>query len=163
MRLLKPVIGSAVIHGLPQKGCTENTCGTADLATIRNVFLCFKYIFYEMLLRNKHKSTVLLFSLLESPNCSIGQTSDIQPHFTSERMRPPREADGGRRNHTAGCVAVQLRGELVLGLQNEHSHLSVMQAHVSLHTYPTISTQRRESRGLCCNNYAGAGLGFILS
>lgn len=159
MRLLKPVIVSAVIHGR-----TENTCGAADRATTRKVFLCLKCTFYEMLLRNKHRSTVFLFSLLESPNCSIGQASDIQPHFTSERMRPPREADGGRRNHTAGCVAVQLRGELVLGLQNEHSCLSpVMQAHVSLHTYPPISIRSRESRGLCCNNYADAGLGFIFS
>lgn len=102
MRLLKPAIISAVIHGLPQTGCTENTCGKADLATIQNVFLCFKYKFYEML-SEANKSPVLLFSLLESPNLSIGKTADVQPHFTGERRRQPREAEGGRRNHTAGC------------------------------------------------------------
>lgn len=133
-RLLKPVIISAVIHGLPQMGCTGDTRGKADLATIQNVFLCFKYTFYEMSLRNQHKRTVLLFSHLESPHFGIGQTSDIQPHFTSERTRQPREAQESHRR-LRGRAAV---GEPVSGLQNEHSRLSpVVLAHISPHSSPT--------------------------
>lgn len=39
---------------------------------------------------------------------------------------------------TPGLRGVRLRGEPVSGLQREHARLSpAMQAHVSLHTYPT--------------------------
>lgn len=75
-----------------------------------------------------NKSPVLLFSLLESPNFSIGKTSHIQPHFTSESMRQPGVAEGGRSGQAAAGGA---------GVRTPERLSLVMQAHISLHTYPT--------------------------